>query len=240
MTRKAAFFDLDGTLLVKPSSELRFLKYLYHQDYIRFEQIASGLLFYPAWVWRFGRDVGRKNKAFYHGLQAAKMEALATQWIDEYFHRLIDGEIVAQVELCRQEKYHLVLLTGAPEFLARPIAQQLRMDHVIATRLATHNGRFTAAPPLCHPLGIDKRQLAHSWCEERRVDLADCAAYGDSHQDSYLLQAVDKAVAVNPDRRLERLAANQRWLVLNTRQRQSQKGGPSSERKQPAPVVRTD
>lgn len=172
------------------------------------------LCFYPVWFWRFGLDVGRKNKALYTGLSVQGLHTWGEDWVNGHFENLLDVEIAAQVEICRQSGYQLVLMTGAPECLARPIAQHLRMDDCIATVLAERGGIYRAAPPLRHPLGKDKLRLAQAWCDERRISLNQCAAYGDSHQDRYLLAAVGKAVAVNPDRRMVRLASNQRWQVL--------------------------
>jgi phosphoserine phosphatase len=50
-------------------------------------------------------------------------------------------------------------------------------------------------------------------------DLDACTAYTDSHTDLPLLEAVGHPVAVNPDRKLRRIAAARGWPVLEFRQR---------------------
>lgn len=214
MRPRAAFFDLDGTLIHKPSSELRFLHHLLQQRRLGARQLAAGLAFYPRWFWQYRSDVGRKNKAVWAGLAVEDTAAQARQWVEEHFDQLLDPEIAAHLEQCRQDGYRLVLMTGSPDFLARPFAQQLGIQDCIATRCAASRGRFRAAPPEVHPLAAEKLTLAHRWCREHDVRLRDCTAYGDSHQDYDLLRAVGVAVAVNPDRRMTRLAADHNWQVL--------------------------
>jgi HAD superfamily hydrolase (TIGR01490 family) len=211
---RAAFFDLDGTLIHKPSSELRFLHHLLLQRHLGARQFVAGLAFYPRWYWRYRSDVGRKNKAVWAGLEVDEIATRARQWVEENFDKLLDPEIAAHLEQCRQGGYRLVLMTGAPDFLAHPFAQHLGIDDCIATRCAANRGRFRAAPPQVHPLAGEKLTLARRWCRQQGIGLRDCAAYGDSHQDYALLRAVGVAIAVNPDRRMTRLAADHHWQVL--------------------------
>lgn len=213
---RAAFFDLDGTLLRKPSSEIRFLLFLWRRNYIGLRQILAGLTYYPLWILRHGREVGRKNKAFLAGLSHTELQDLANQWVQQNLALLLDPIIVAQVEYCREAGYRLVLMTGSPDFLAKPIAQRLGIEDCISTLCHLKGDRLTAFPPTQHPFSREKVELAAAWCAEHSVDLKDCTAYGDSRQDYHLLNAVGKPVAVNPDRRMFRMAARRNWQVLDT------------------------
>ena len=65
MTPRAAFFDLDGTLIRKPSSELRFLRHLCVSGPLGARQLYSGLAFYPRWFRRFGWRVERVRSVFH-------------------------------------------------------------------------------------------------------------------------------------------------------------------------------
>jgi HAD superfamily hydrolase (TIGR01490 family) len=213
---RAAFFDLDGTLTAKPSCELRFLHYLWRHGRLGPRQFAAGFGFYPRWLFRYGAAVGRKNKAFLTGLAVAEVDAWALCWVNTEFEPLLNSAVVAQLQDCRQTGYQVVLLTGALECLARPIAERLALHDCIATRCASAGGYYLPAPPPQHPLGPAKLALASAWCREHGAELADCAAYGDSLQDRHLLEAVGLAVAVNPDRGMSHLAASRHWRVLST------------------------
>ena len=50
-------------------------------------------------------------------------------------------------------------------------------------------------------------------------ELAACSAYSDSHTDLPFLEAVGHPFAVNPDRKLRRLAEGRGWPVLEFRMR---------------------
>jgi HAD superfamily hydrolase (TIGR01490 family) len=216
MTQTAAFFDLDGTLLRKPSCECRFLFYLLKKNHLGPAQIAAGIGFYFRWFTKFGRDTGRKNKAFYSGLATQHLEDLGRHWVSQNLEKLIHKEIAGHLEACRSAGYTLVLMTGAPDFLAAPIAQALGIDTFIATECVSQDGYFSALPPRQHPLADEKLLLASAWCSNNNVDLKQCTAYGDSHQDYALLREVSRPYAINPDKRMKRLAITAKWPIIIT------------------------
>ena len=55
--------------------------------------------------------------------------------------------------------------------------------------------------------------------EREGYDLAECTAYSDSHTDLPFLEVVGHPVAVNPDRRLRRIAQERGWPILEFRGR---------------------
>ena len=71
--------------------------------------------------------------------------------------------------------------------------------------------------PFCYGPGKVEAitQLAHV----EGLDLARCYAYSDSASDLPMLEAVGHPVAVNPDPRLERVAAERGWPVVVFSQR---------------------
>ena len=216
MTRPAAFFDLDGTLLRKPSCESRFFFFLYQKQCLGRAQIGAGLRFYFRWFSQFGRDTGRKNKAFYSGLATQQLKDLGRQWVGDNLERLIQKEVANHIETCKLGGYTLVLMTGAPDFIAAPVAQALGMDTFIATECVVEEGFYTDLPPRQHPLAEEKLLLAEAWCKRNNVELKKCTAYGDSHQDYALLREVNRPYAINPDRRMKKLAVNAKWPIITT------------------------
>lgn len=216
MSTTAAFFDLDGTLIPAPSSEMRFLAWLLRKGVFSPRQILAGLLFFPRWFFTLGQDTGRKNKAFYAGLSVKELEGLGQQWVNEHFAGLLFQEMASQITACRQAGKTCVLMTGAPTFLANPISKALNLDAVIATECVSRHGTYTSAPPRQHPLGYEKLLLASKWCQANGINLEECTAYGDSHQDWHLLNAVKHPFAINPDNRMAKLAASAQWPVINT------------------------
>ena len=105
----------------------------------------------------------------------------------------------------------LVLATATPEPLVRPFAQLLGFDDVIATRWEVRDGEYTG--PLDGPVlwGPAKVDAVRRWARGRGIDLTGCYAYSDSYADGLLLAAVGHPVAVNPDAQLAALAALRGW-----------------------------
>ena len=105
-------------------------------------------------------------------------------------------------------------MTGATPYAARPLAEELGIDHVVCTTLEVDaGGRFTGKPnkPLCY--GRGKIELARRIAAETDVSLEEGCFYSDSITDLPLLEHVAEPVAVNPDARLRRIARQRGWRV---------------------------
>jgi len=206
--------DVDGTLLPNPSSERRFLLYLLRVGKLGPIQLGSALAFYGRWAHRFGRDIGRKNKAYLTNLKTADVDDLAAQFVRQHLRPLLRTGLVDRIAAHQRQGEPVALLTGTPEFIAGPLAALLGIETVEATRCVTRNGRFCAAPPLLHPLGAEKLRQAARLCRRLGAALGDATAYADSIQDRLLLERVARPVVVAPDRRLLRLARERGWEIV--------------------------
>ena len=110
----------------------------------------------------------------------------------------------------------LVLATTTPYDFIEEFARSLGFDDVIATRCVVDAGGLYS----CELDGRfvwsgGKLAAVRDWCAANHVDLAASSAYSDSIYDSPLLEAVGHPHAVNPDARLQVLAAARRWPILN-------------------------
>jgi putative phosphoserine phosphatase/1-acylglycerol-3-phosphate O-acyltransferase len=108
-----------------------------------------------------------------------------------------------------------VIATTSPEDLARPLANALGFDTVIATRYGEHDGAYSGRVDGRFVWGTGKRDAVRSWAIDNDVDLRATYAYSDSFYDLPLLRAVGHPVAINPDPRLEAVARCLRWPVRN-------------------------
>ena len=66
--------------------------------------------------------------------------------------------------------------------------------------------------------GEGKADAVRELAAREGIDLAASTAYSDSAADLPFLEAVGKPVAVNPDRRLRRIARERAWPVLEFRE----------------------
>jgi putative phosphoserine phosphatase / 1-acylglycerol-3-phosphate O-acyltransferase len=113
----------------------------------------------------------------------------------------------------RDAGHRLVLTTTTPADLVTAFAGLLGFDHVLATRYARADGRYTGGIEGDFVWSKGKLATVRRWAEEARVDLSASHAYSDSVFDLPLLSAVGRPHAVNPDRRLHAVARFRRWPV---------------------------
>jgi phosphoserine phosphatase len=63
--------------------------------------------------------------------------------------------------------------------------------------------------------GEEKALGVKEFARVQNISLARCSTYGDSSQDRWMLAAVGHAFAVNPTRRLRRIARSRGWQILH-------------------------
>jgi HAD superfamily hydrolase (TIGR01490 family) len=208
-----ALFDIDGTL-VRGSTERRFWRYLAKRGRLGPRQLAAYLYFLLRYWPRFGVDVGKKNKAYLAWLPSSEIRALATEFVASEVVPQLYGPAVQRL---RQHVLHgdtVALLSGTLEPIAVALAEHLGVAHVRATVCAERDGLYRAKIPAIHPFAASKVFIATALAAELGQDLRHAAAYGDSHHDLALLEAVATAVAVLPDERLAEAAAANDWEVI--------------------------
>lgn len=210
---RLVFVDLDGTLLAG-GSEARFIRHLIVSRRIGVRAVLGSLGFALRHAPRFGRHVWKKNKAYLAGLPRDEVERLASTFAVDRLLPLIRATMRERIASHRAAGDHVLLLTGSPEFLARPLAEAVGADGWIATDCAQTAGVFLDVPPRRHPFGGEKLALAREAAHRLGLSLADCVAYADTGEDIALLAAVGAPVAVAPDRRLARHARAAGWEIV--------------------------
>jgi HAD superfamily hydrolase (TIGR01490 family) len=214
MTRRAALFDMDRTLLRVETASL----YVRYQREIG-EATARDALQVGWWVllYTFGlldaHKVAARVIAKQTGQSEEAMEARCEDFVRRYVAQHVTSAARAAVARHRERGDLLAIVTGASPYVARPVARIVGIPHVVSSELEVLDGRFTGrpSPPLCYAEG--KIVRATKLAEAHGFTLADATFYSDSFTDLPLLAAVGEAVAVNPDPRLAREARLRKWRV---------------------------
>ncbi len=110
----------------------------------------------------------------------------------------------------------VVMTTATNRFITELTAHHLNIEHLIATEPQMQDGRFTGRTTGRLNMREGKVARLCEWLEDigHQLDDFDSTAYSDSINDLPLLQAVQRAVAVNPDVQLQAQAQAQRWQIL--------------------------
>jgi phosphoserine phosphatase len=181
---------------------------------IGWRQWASATTFCLRWWPVYGRHVFKKNKAYLAGLTALDIENCAERFVRDILTRYLRPSVLQRLERHREAGEPIALLTGTPDFIARPLARYIGAHAFSATECAVCDGRFSGEPPPVHPFGVEKLARAQRLCEQVGWRLSDCVAYADSIQDLALLCRVSRPVVVHPDRPLRALAQRAGWEII--------------------------
>jgi HAD superfamily hydrolase (TIGR01490 family) len=218
---KLALFDLDHTLIPIDSD------HAWGQFTVRLG-------------WRDAQTHTRANDAFYEQYKAGTLDIHAyirfsvaplaehgPHTSDEAHRRFMD-EVVRPVmkpvafDLVRRHQAagdEVIIVTATNEFVTRPIAQAFGVDELIAIDLerdgqGNPTGEIRGTPSFRE----GKVARVEQWLAARGLSWADVTHstfYSDSINDLPLLDQVHEPVATNPDARLQAIAIERGWRILN-------------------------
>lgn len=213
MSRIATFFDMDRTVVRRNTGPL-YISYAWRHGRLRKRHVAVGAwwtLLYQATLLDTERAMARAVAAI-EGDDHAALTEFCAAWFERDVLPIISRSARRVIDLHRSRGDILVLLTASLSYTARPVAEHLGFDHVLATQLEVGaDGRLTGRQvgPFCH--GEGKVYWAERFAEEHGLDLGESTFYTDSIEDMPMLLRVGHPVIVNPDFRLARLARRKGW-----------------------------
>lgn len=217
--KTAAFFDFDRTLLIENSPKLG-IRYLWDMGQVSLGYVLKVVIA----NWFYQRNLVTETAmanlllSFYKNKNLAPFEAGAT----EYYHQIIKPHlapnIVSRAQEHKEQGHALVLISAGIRYLLRPVAEDLRFDHLVCTDLKVgRSGLLTGKPHGEVCAGKTKKKAAAELAQRLGIDLARSYAYGDHHSDIPLLEIVGNPRAVEPTKRLRQVAANRGWPILTHR-----------------------
>ncbi|MBM3115835.1 HAD family hydrolase [Jeongeupia naejangsanensis] len=217
MKRKAAFFDVDNTLL-NLKSMFSFQQYYYART-------GSGDA-YPAFVQMLQdhpqrHDRQALNRLFYQsfsGRSQSVLRAIAEAWfahqLGEYGDALWIRSALTLAGRLRAEGYQLVAVSGSSHEILAPLMRHLGFDACLATTLEVRDGFYTGQIDGLQMIGDGKGVAVRQYAAEQGIDLADCVACGDHITDLPMLFQTGLAFVVEGDPALEEVARQRDWPVL--------------------------
>ncbi len=218
----AAFFDLDRTLISGSSAFVLGVaawrgKLVPTRQFVR--DAASALSFLMS-----GADddtshgVRDRILGAVKGVHVDDLVALNAEIVPKLMDR-VRPESQRLIEQHRQAHRATYIVSASPIELVEPLAKALGMTAGIGTRSEIAEGVYTGelAGPFCYAEGkVEAMQELARW---EGFDLDQCWAYSDSASDLPMLRAVGHPVAVNPDAKLERVAGQNGWPIVEFRKR---------------------
>ena len=219
-----AFFDIDGTLLAKPSLERRFFRELRRQRRIPagnyFAWLAEAVRLAPRDAWA----ATHANRMYLRGLSAEVLSAAfnnpGAAWLLEFFPaamqrvwwHVLHGDSIVLVSGTLLPLAEIVKFALERELLWRGVESRVS---VLATPLEVCDGRWSGRLGGPAMFGEAKAHAIRHFADVRQASLPQCSAYGDSSLDRWMLAAVGHPFAINPTPRLQRVAELCGWQRLD-------------------------
>jgi HAD superfamily hydrolase (TIGR01490 family) len=209
----AALFDVDNTLLPGEASEIGFFRFLWRRGLVGWSELSRSAAWLAGHVPPFSLHSLREQKVYLTGKRPTDIQSYAWEFCQAEMIGKLSLQGRARLEEHRQAGHHLILVTGAPDFLIVPLAKFLDVSTIFAAKPEQRNAVYTGAliPPF--PYGRGKRELILAHAQEMSLDLAGSYAYGDSPGDREILELVGYPLVVNPIRGMARTAQQQGWPV---------------------------
>jgi HAD superfamily hydrolase (TIGR01490 family) len=217
MSRTAAFFDLDRTLIAT-SSSLAMARPFHRAGLLSTRALARSLRDQITYLSGKADDEALRRMAsrlgpVIQGWPVAEVDRVVRASMAAVIDPVIHHDVVALVAGHRAAGRDVIVISTSGQEVIEPIAMALGADEAVGSRLEVADGRWTGTVER-YVYGPEKAAIVRELAASRGYDLGSCYAYSDSATDVPMLEAVGHPVAVNPDRGLRRIAAERGWEVF--------------------------
>jgi HAD superfamily hydrolase (TIGR01490 family) len=212
----AAFFDLDRTLL-RRSSALALAPAFRRRGIITRRMMVEAAAWQVLFMLRGAsheavRRAAEDGLVLLRGHTPEEMRELVAESLETVLRPLVYAQSLDLVERHRRRGEPVYIVSATLQEIVQAIADDLGFDGALGTVCEVRDGAYT---------GTAIRALhaeAKAECiRSLEYDLTASTAYSDSHTDLPFLEAVGHPVAVNPDRKLRRIAAERGWPIMEFR-----------------------
>lgn len=216
MTRRAAFFDLDETL-IRVKSMFRFLEFHLTQRGLPaavYERVRADLDTLAA----AGRTRAQTNRAYYQVYANESVDRVTAHgelWFagEQARGDLFTGPVLEALRAHQAAGDLIVLVSGSFPPCADPIARHVGADVVVCTRPEISHGCYTGRVDV-PVIGPAKADAVRDVLRRYGIAADDCYAYGDHASDLPMLRSVGHPVVVGSDPVLDPIAHESGWARL--------------------------
>jgi HAD superfamily hydrolase (TIGR01490 family) len=218
LSRSAAFFDLDKTLMAG-SSGMVFARVANRKGFVPRGQLARWGFDHLRYRLRGSSDeqtqaVVDVAKRTFAQIPERDVERMAPEVLAGILPRIYP-QMLDEVHRHQDEGRATFIVSAAGNDLVRALASVLGMEGGIGTRWAVgQDGKYTGEMDGPFVYGNGKVEAMRRFAEKHDIDLGEAWAYSDSVSDLPMLRAVGHAVVVNPDGPLLEIARQEDWQVM--------------------------
>ncbi len=211
---KFAVFDVDGTL-VKGSAGADFVSWLVERKKFpkkNSEEIAEAIEKNKKELISYeerGRIATLKLAQGFKGKSQKEIQSLAFKFVRTY-DKVFPGS-VGLVNFLKKEGFYLIILSRSFREILKALNSRLGFDCIISTEFEVIEGKFTGK--VSNKMWDEKikgKKLLEK-INKKNFNLRDSFAFGDSEQDSFMMDLVEHPVCLNPNGNLNKVCKNRGW-----------------------------
>lgn len=116
------------------------------------------------------------------------------------------------VNLLRKERL-IVAISGSPVEALLSL-KKIGFQDIFCTQFKHYRDKYTGGVKLNLALEESKRLILENYIKRKRIDLEKSLAFGDTEQDTAILEKVGVPIALNPSPTLQIIARERKWHIL--------------------------
>lgn len=209
------FFDVDNTL-VRGQTQLILLRYLHKKGKVKLFFFLKTFLWFLLYKLNLVKDVfAIREKMFerFAGWKVSEFDALVKACFEREIKPRIFHQAVELIEAHKGERCEVILSSASLSNIVEVLREHLGMRFTLSTKLAVEEDRFTGKISGLIAYGRNKAKMAKELVKQTKMSLDGSYAYADHISDLPLLELVDNPIAVNPDRKLRKIAMRNGWQI---------------------------
>ncbi len=219
--RKAAFFDIDGTL-VKGFIICAFPEYLSRNGFFHIEskkRIQDMLQHYKKGEIDASFAALKNPREYALGLKGQskeKISSLAACFMNEY-KKNVFSYAKQLVELMNKNGFLTIATSGSPIEVIEKL-DFLGFNKFYGSEMSDISGRYDGKTKTNLIIPENKRDLFQNIIRTHNIDLESSFAFGDTEQDLHILTKVHYPVVLKPNKALKRIAEQKGWMISDEKE----------------------
>lgn len=209
-SRRIIVWDIDHTLL-DSSLEQTFFRFIRTHGYHSWWRTSLSTL---RLLLTLTPLLHRWRLSYIRGMTTEKINGIAQECFDKAIRSMLRRELIEAIRAFNSEDVQQILMTGAPDFLAVPLAEYVGIEEVIAGLPEKIDGKYTGRLEKPQPYSRRKVIALEEWLRSNDYEWQQVTAIADSWADRHLLRRVGRAVVVHPGSRLGKEALRRGWRVV--------------------------
>lgn len=215
IVKKAAIFDIDGTIIKNISSERVLFRYLIEKRIVTSKDLFQLASAFINNLLRLKGLYVRKNKYYLKNKEYEKIVSTVKECFKERISPHISIAALNEIDRLKNEGYVIILLSGTLSPLVECFKKHCNADIGIGTNLFVNEaGRITGEINGIHSYSSGKAKIIKRLVEEHNIDLSSSYAFANQYLDVKFMRMVGYPVAVNATPMLRFYANINRWKII--------------------------